>query len=70
MCRCQTQVDKLDHAVIISGYGTTPEGQDFWLVKNTWSTNWGEEGYIRIARQPDDCGIASQPIYIDFDTLQ
>ena len=68
--RCQTKLDKLDHAVIVSGYGTTEEGQDYWLVKNTWSTNFGEECYIRIARQPDDCGIASQPIYIDFDSVQ
>ncbi|KAK9812379.1 hypothetical protein WJX73_006336 [Symbiochloris irregularis] len=68
--KCQTQLDKLDHAVIISGYGTSPEGQHYWLVKNTWSTNWGDKGYIQIARQPDDCGIASQPIYIDFDHVE
>ena len=68
--RCETELDKLDHAVIVSGYGTSEEGQDYWLVKNTWSTHWGEEGYIRIARQPDDCGIATQPIYIDFDSVE
>ena len=48
-------------------YGTTEDGQDYWLVKNTWSTNWGEDGYLRIARQPHDCGIATQPIYIEFE---
>ena len=70
MGRCETELQKLDHAVLVSGYGTSEEGQDYWLVKNTWSTNWGEEGYIRIARQPDDCGIAAQPLYINFDTVK
>lgn len=64
---CNTKIDKLDHAVIVSGYGTTKEGKDYWLVKNTWSSMWGDEGYLKISRKPDDCGIATQPIYIDFE---
>ena len=35
--------------------------------RNTWSANWGEDGYIRIARQPADCGIATEPIYVDLE---
>jgi cathepsin L len=40
----------------------------YWLVKNTWSSWWGEEGYIRITRpswRRNDCGISTQPIYVD-----
>jgi cathepsin L len=59
-------VTELDHAVLVSGYGS--EGGNHWVVKNTWSANWGEDGYIRIARQPADCGIATEPLYVEFET--
>ena len=62
--RCVLLAD-LSHAVLVSGYGTTDEGHDYWLVKNTWSALWGDKGYIRIARNPHDCGIATQPMYVE-----
>lgn len=54
----------LDHGVTIVGYGTTDDGMDYWLVKNSWGTNWGEDGFIRMRRNVEYkeglCGIAMQ----------
>lgn len=47
----------LDHAVTAVGYGTDPELGDFYLVRNSWGGEWGEDGYVRIARIGDGYGM-------------
>merc|ERR1711865_786962 len=66
--------DKLDHGVLAVGYGTDG-GTDYWKVKNSWGSTWGDAGYIRMAKSCDstgrasdastagECGILSQPSY-------
>ncbi|CAN4084163.1 unnamed protein product [Withania somnifera] len=53
---------RMNHAVTVIGYGTSDDGVKYWLVKNSWGTDWGEQGYIRIARDVGvdggQCGIA------------
>jgi len=49
-----------NHAVVVVGY--TPE---FWIVKNSWGDHWGEDGYAKISRGHDTCGISS---YASFAT--
>jgi len=44
------------HAVKIIGWGVE-NGTDYWLVSNSWTTTWGDEGYFKILRGKDECGI-------------
>lgn len=59
--KCDTEVN---HAVVIVGYGKTEAGEEYWICKNSWDTDWGEEGYIRMARNKNNhCGITTLASY-------
>jgi len=49
---------QIDHAVAVVGYA-----KDYWKVRNSWGSSWGEEGYIRITRGSDECHIADMGSY-------
>jgi hypothetical protein len=53
---------QLDHGVLLVGAGTDGS-TDYWKVKNSWGKSWGEEGYIRLKRGMNACGLAEAASY-------
>jgi cathepsin L len=58
---CNQENPDINHGVQLVGYGTE-NGKDYWIVRNSWSSVWGENGYIRLARNSElRCGMDNSP---------
>ena len=65
---CKNGPKDVNHAVLVVGYGIE-HGIPHWLIKNSWGTNWGEEGYFKMERGKNMCGIATCASFPIIDEL-
>ncbi|CAG9835411.1 unnamed protein product [Diabrotica balteata] len=61
--QCGNKEEDLDHAVLAVGYGVI-NGEKYWLVKNSWSTYWGNDGYVLMSSRNNNCGVMTTPTYV------
>ena len=62
----------MNHAVLAVGYGVE-NNQEYWLIKNSWNTSWGDQGYIKLAITSNDagtCGVQSSPQFAKTNSVQ
>jgi cathepsin H len=66
---CGNTQSDVNHAVLAVGYGHSDEqDMDYWIIKNSWGTEWGDEGFFKIQRGVNMCGIAvcnSYPVGVE-----
>uniref|UniRef100_A0A4W4FZS9 Peptidase C1A papain C-terminal domain-containing protein n=1 Tax=Electrophorus electricus TaxID=8005 RepID=A0A4W4FZS9_ELEEL len=59
----QCGMSKVTLDVLLVGYGSE-NGVDYWIIKNSWGTGWGEKGYMRLLRNGSNfCGIANYALF-------
>ncbi|WCJ27209.1 Granulin repeat cysteine protease family protein [Euphorbia peplus] len=63
---CSSDPDDIDHAVLIVGYGSE-DGEEYWIVKNSWGTEWGMDGYFYLKRSTEStygvCAVNAMASY-------
>jgi hypothetical protein len=56
--------DDLDHCVQLTGFDLTAT-QPYYIVRNSWATNWGNDGYIYLSSAGNTCGLADEATFVD-----
>ena len=56
--------DDVDHCVQLTGFNlTAPE--PYYMVRNSWATNWGVDGYIMLSSEGNTCALADEATFVD-----
>ena len=64
--QCSEGADTVNHSGLIVGWGKSPKRNiEYWVVKNHWGTEWGEQGFFRIQKGVNMCGIAQCASFAD-----
>jgi len=58
----------IDHCVQLTGYANYGQDGDYWIVRNSWGTDWGLNGYIQIAIGQDLCGIGDEATAVAYSS--
>ena len=63
-------LDEVNHGVLIVGYGNDEaSGLDYWLIKNSWNTTWGDKGYFKIAYDDYSMGFCGVLHFLTYPVL-
>jgi C1A family cysteine protease len=57
--KCSTTTKKYGHSVAVVGYGKSG-GKEYWLLKNSWGTKWGDKGFLKLERGVGACQIGKE----------
>jgi len=57
--------ERVDHAVLLVGFGEETDGKKYWILQNSWGPTWGESGFFRMHRGSDESGIESIVVAAD-----
>jgi len=60
---CPGAYSKLDHCVQLVGYQSSGSN-NYWIIKNSWAADWGEQGYIYIEIGKNLCGVADEATFV------
>ena len=60
------QCNKTNHYLLVVGKGVETDGEEFWVAKNSWGEDWGEKGFVKIAKEQGACHIGLRAIAVTF----
>ena len=65
--QCGSRFEDIGHAVVAVGWGEDPTYGPYWIVRNSWSPLWGQDGYIYIAMKDNLCGVMTIASWIEVE---
>jgi len=60
---CPGSADYIDHCVQLVGYDMSDSSNQYWIVRNSWNTDWGQEGFIFLQYGTNTCGLGDVATY-------